>query len=211
MLQLRFHRLAAEVRMWWAKHIFLSWRRKKLKLQWGDFVRNRSTGSVCDRKCTIADGDESRWPNDETIGWRRAKPSTSRRISSSDEVRRKMQRGAERWRQRNVTVDIINLMRSAVQSQWWLASVVLMRAEHGRPAMILAAALSTDCRRRRIYVGMPVKVMFPQSNVSKTSDTTSFLSLMVAATRPVRTHRIWRIAAKQPGVSWMLFKRSASM
>jgi len=44
-----------------------------------------------------------------------------------------------------------NVVRRA---EWRLVSVLLMCAERGRPAMILAAALSTDCRRRRRYAGM---------------------------------------------------------
>jgi len=42
-----------------------------------------------------------------------------------------------------------------------LASVVLMCAERVRPAMILVAALSTVCRQRRKYAGLPVKVSLP--------------------------------------------------
>jgi len=66
---------------------------RKFRLQWSERVRKTvPQASACDRKCTIADGDEWRWSNDETIGWRRAKTSTRRHVSNSDEVSRKVAR-----------------------------------------------------------------------------------------------------------------------
>jgi len=38
------------------------------------------------------------------------------------------------WRQQNIRVTSLNLMRLAARSQWRLASVVLMYAERGKPA-----------------------------------------------------------------------------
>jgi len=46
---------------------------RKFWLHWSHFVgKTVPQVSACDRKCTMDDGDDSRWPNDKTIGWRRA-------------------------------------------------------------------------------------------------------------------------------------------
>ena len=140
-----------------------------------------------------------------------------RRQAGTSAARMKL---ADRWRgpyhEDSGTLEVasLNLVRSAARSQWRPASVVLISAERGRPVMVLAAALRTDCTRERRFSGMPASDALPWSNFDKTSDTASDAlpwsnfdktsdttsDCIAAVGSDRRTHLIWRRAAKHPAV-----------
>jgi len=121
---------------------------RKLWPQWSEFVRKTVPQvSVCDWKCTIANGNESRWPNDEnrlqlnsdktkvlwcTTGWRKH-PLLTTALSIDGVPVFPETIGCRRRRDCTSTTQVKSVER-------WRK--VLMCAEHSRPEMTLAAALS---------------------------------------------------------------------
>jgi len=143
-VRLRLNRLAAKRWIWWAKRKrFKLTPERKLRLHWTEFV-----GKTVPQPAT----GNARSPTVKSRVGRMMRPLVkderrSRRNgtswNNSGEVDREVARSRESWRQRNIRVASLNLMRSATRSYWRLARVVLMCAELGRPVMFLAAPLTS--------------------------------------------------------------------